>query len=151
MKQDLHCLAGALLKSWASMKPSFSFLLLAGLGATALVSGCAHSPREVVVTPVPTYSKVVSSDFEGRWIAEFIAEGKVRKAEGGYSFTAVQRRIFRPVPLEFHYPLGRPMTVIATNVIVTPASKPLWLEKLDQGAVSFWPRAVMSAQVVVCR
>ena len=134
MDRDLHFLRSPVLKSCTAMKPSHSFLLLAALGATALFSGCAHSSRELVVLPVPNYSKIVSSDFEGRWIAEFIAEGKVRKVEGGYSFTAVQRRIFRPVPMEFHYPLGRPMTVIATNVIVTPASKPLWLEKLDQDA-----------------
>ena len=115
------------------MKLIFSFLPVVALCGASMLSGCACHRRTVVVaTPVPAYSRVVSSDFEGHWIAEFVAEGEVLKAEKGYRFTAVQRRIFKPTVMEFHYPLGRPVTVIASNVIVTPAAKPLWLERMDR-------------------
>ena len=132
------------------MKPSILFLLTAALGASALLSGCACSTRRAVILESdPTYSRVVSSDFEGRWIAEFVAEGPVRKTEGGFAFTAVQRRIFKPTTMEFHYPLGRPMKVIATNVIVTPANKPLWLERLDEhGSVASVPASRVPDKVV---
>lgn len=109
---------------------SFSCVSAAMLGACA-----SHCPTPVAAVLVPMeYWRVVSSDFEGRRIAEFIAEGRVRETEDGYCFRAVQRRIFTPYALEFHYPLGRPVTVNASNVVVTPATKPLWLENVDEGS-----------------
>src|SRR5690606_18672217 len=105
------------------MKPLSWFPFLFALTLVALLSGCA-STRPVRVSSTP-YSSVVTSDFEGRWIAEYIAEGDVKKTEDGYRFNAVQRRIFQPATLEFLYPLGRPVTVLASNVVVTPAPKPL--------------------------
>jgi hypothetical protein len=100
--------------------------------ASVLLSGCFN------VYPHPPkpwrnghYSKVMTSDFEGRPIAEFIAEGSVIKDEEGFHFYAVQRRIFEPEPLEFHYPLGRPVSVQASNVISIPVKKPEWLARLD--------------------
>ncbi len=110
--------------------------LLFSLLSAAVLCGCATSrPRHVATASPVRYWQVVSSDFEGHWTAEYIAEGGVRKMseQNGFAFTAVQRRIFKPVPLEFRYPLGRPVSVIASNVVAKPVPKPLWLERLDAG------------------
>ena len=93
-----------------------------------LLGGCA-SHREVLCE-LP-YWQVVSTDVEGCWISEYIAEGEVTPASGGYRFKAVQRRTFRPVTLTYKYPLGRFVKAQAPNIIVTPACKPLWLKITD--------------------
>ncbi len=106
------------------------FLSWAGMGL--LLAGCCCERRVVLVVPPPApYSRVVTSDFEGRPIAEYIAEGPVCETECGFRFRAVERRIFRPCVLEFRYPLGRPVTVAAPNLVATPSCKPCWLVALD--------------------
>jgi len=108
------------------MKWIASFFLAA---VVCLLAGCAH--REVALCELP-YWQVVSTDVEGCWISEYIAEGDVTPVCGGYCFQAVQRRTFRPVTLTYRYPLGRRVKAQAPNIIVTPTCKPLWLKILDR-------------------
>ena len=84
-----------------------------------------------MIPPPAPYSRVISSDFEGRTIAEYIAEGPVCETRCGFRFRAVERRIFQPVELEFRYPLGRPVTVAASNLVALPSYKPCWLAAMD--------------------
>jgi hypothetical protein len=86
----------------------------------------------VLVLPPPApYSRVITSDFEGRTIAEYIAEGPVCETKCGFRFRAVERRIFTPMALEFRYPMGRPVTVAASNIVAMPSYKPCWLAAMD--------------------
>ena len=112
------------------LRTAFGLVLavfLAG-GSSVAFSGCS---TRGLLGSTPKYWRIVSADFEGNWISEWVAEGDVKTVDGGYRFAAVQRRIFKPEQLEFHYPLGYPVTVAAPNVIVTPTTKPLWLSKVD--------------------
>lgn len=107
------------------MKWIASFLLAAGV---CVLGGCAHKE---IPCELP-YWQVVSTDVEGCWISEYIAEGEVIEACDGYRFRAVQRRTFQPVVLTYRYPLGRNVVAKAPNVIVTPTAKPLWLKISDK-------------------
>jgi len=111
------------------MKPIWSLLMVAVLAVC--FGGCATCQR-VCVLRGPSYSQVVLTDFYGCWISEYIAEGPVMETCSGFCFRAVQRRIFQPVTLTFKYPLGRPVKVAGSHIIVTPACKPLWLQELDR-------------------
>ena len=108
------------------MKWMASFFLAAV--AVGLLGCCV--PR-VVMCKVP-YWQVVSTDVEGCWISEYIAEGDIRPTCNGYCFRAVQRRTFRPLTLTYKYPLGRFVKAQAPNIIITPACKPLWLQIMDR-------------------
>ena len=100
--------------------------------AVVFLNGCytvyPHPPKAV---REQDYYRVVTADFEGKRIAEFVSEGPVKETDDGFTFWAVQRRIFEPKVLEFHYPLGRQVTVAASNTVSTPTCKPHWLECLD--------------------
>ncbi|HWL50855.1 MAG TPA: hypothetical protein VNQ90_00365 [Chthoniobacteraceae bacterium] len=114
-------------------RPSLDFFLAGGCLLLFGLGGCATRSTVVVeeVVSQPLYARVVVADFRARPIAEYIAEGEVRKTSEGYAFRAVERRIFSPQPLRFRYPLGRPVTVSGSNVLVTPAAKPEWLVRTD--------------------
>jgi|GEM_PF-1629380 len=109
-------------------------------GTLLLFAGCCRS-RCVVTVPAPApYSRVVSSDHEGCPIAEYIAEGPVCETECGFRFRAVERRFFRPWLFCYRYPLGRPVTVAAPNVVATPTCKPEWLAIMEaEQAAAFGP------------
>ncbi len=74
---------------------------------------------------------MISSNFEGCPIAEYIAEGPVCETECGFRFRAIERRTFGPYPMCFRYPMGRPVTVAAPNVVSRPACKPAWLIQME--------------------
>ena len=93
-----------------------------------LLGGCAHR-EDFCELP---YWQVVTTDVEGCWISEYIAEGDVMPICNGYAFRAVQRWTFQPVILTYKYPLGRYVKVLTPNIIITPTCKPLWLKILDQ-------------------
>jgi hypothetical protein len=78
------------------------------------------------------YWRVILADFEGCWISEYIAEGHITKTSNGVCFQAMQRRIFQPVTLTFRYPLGRPVKVQGSNIMITPTDKPAWLRQAVQ-------------------
>ncbi len=112
-------------------KPPSCFLLIGFI--PLLVAGCAtRSTVEVEEVIVATpYARVVVADFRANPLAEYIAEGSVRPTDEGYRFQAVERRIFQPRLMVFRYPLGRPVTVTGSNVVITPAAKPTWLLRAD--------------------
>lgn len=101
------------------------------LVAVSLLSGCCYSR---CVGPLYVYSRVEVSDFECRPVAEYIAQGPIQNVPGGgICIMAVERRVYNPCPITFHYPLGRPVNVVASNIRVTPAAQPVWLTCLDAG------------------
>ena len=98
-----------------------------------MLAGCySVHPRGPRPPRIPVYYRVVTSDFEGRPIAEYIAEGKVVQDDEGFHFWAVQRRIFEPKQMDFRYPQGRKITAAASNTVAKPIEKPLWLKQLDK-------------------
>ncbi|MEI8235447.1 MAG: hypothetical protein WCH57_12295 [Verrucomicrobiota bacterium] len=114
------------------MKRIFS-LLVAVAGLAGMGSGCATTCHQWIAIPCETpYWQVVITDFEGSWISEYIAEGHVTQTCNGVCFQAMQRRIFRPITLTFRYPLGRPVKVQGSHIIITPTDKPLWLRQIGQ-------------------
>jgi len=114
------------------MKLSRIHLLAAGCCLPVLLGGCyTVNPTPPKAPRAQDYYRVVTSDFEGKRIAEYISEGPVKITDDGFTFWAVQRAIFEPKAMEFHYPLGRQVTVAASNTVSVPAHKPQWLECLD--------------------
>ncbi len=103
-----------------------SFLLLAVL---VLSSGC--------VTPLGRstfpdhYRKVTVTDFRSALVAEWIAEGNVRRHGAVYTFRAVQRTTAPPFVTTSHYPQGRRVTVDGPHITIAPCGKPRWLYELD--------------------
>jgi len=110
---------------------SNSGLVAGGLLGILLLAGCATPAPPPPSTETP-YARVVATDIRGRKIAEYVAEGKVSKTEEGTAFRAVERRVFSPKPMLIRYPLGRPVTVKAPNLLITPTQKPGWLVYLDR-------------------
>ncbi len=106
-------------------------LLPLGLLVPLFWTGCAGSGGKRPPEPL-TYSRVTVASFRTRPIAEYIAEGKVRKEEDGYRFTAVERTIFSPHRINIRYPIGRPVTVVGSHVIIKSVEKPAWLQRLDE-------------------
>ena len=107
-------------------------LLLAVAVLVGMGSGCATTCRQYVAVRCETpYWQVVLTDFEGCWISEYIAEGHVTQTCNSVCFWAMQRRIFQPFTLTFRYPLGRPVKVQGSHIIITPTCKPLWLRKIN--------------------
>ena len=114
------------------MKFLHFFPVAATLCVSLLLTGCVS----VETTPPKAekeqdYYRVTTADFQGKRIAEFVSEGPVKRTEDGFTFWAVQRRIFEPEIMEFHYPLGRTVTVAASNTVSIPTRKPEWLVCLD--------------------
>lgn len=114
------------------MKRIFSLLSAVAVSIFAaaisgMLTGCCSCRTSVVIPCETPYWQVVLTDYEGCWIAEYIAAGSVTKTCNGVCFQAVQRRIFKPVTLTFKYPFGRPVKVQGSNIIITPACKPIWL------------------------
>ncbi|XHR28608.1 MAG: hypothetical protein ACFUZC_22155 [Chthoniobacteraceae bacterium] len=108
-------------------------LLLAAAALNGMVSGCCSTcHRYFAVSCPPLYQRVVLADVEGCWISEYIAEGPITETCEDVCFRAMQRRIFKPCVLTFKYPLGRPVIVKGSNIIITPATKPLWLCQMDK-------------------
>lgn len=99
------------------------FLLL----ALALLAGCeATSPDGKI-----RYTRLSVTDPSGDRIAEWIAEGRVKKTEQGYDIQAIERRSGPPFPLTTRYPNRRPASVVGTHIILEEIDKPDWLGKLD--------------------
>ena len=115
---------------------------LVAVAAVCLLGGCASQQK-----PEVPYWHVVLTDFEGCWISDYIAEGDVTPRDTGFCFRAMQRRIFSPVVLTFKYPLGRPVKVLGSNIIVTPACKPVWLQEIEH----YMPPPDQCAALRLCR
>ena len=103
-----------------------SFLLLA---VVLLSAGC--------VTPLGRskisqhYRKITVTDYQGRLVAEWIAEGNVPRRGDGYAFKAVQRTSAPPFVTTSHFPQGRKVAITGPHITVAPCGKPDWLYELD--------------------
>ena len=77
------------------------------------------------------YTKLTVTDASGEPVAEWVAEGRVRKSEQGFDIQAVERQTPPPNPLTLHYPNRRAATVVGPNIVLEKIDKPGWLEQLD--------------------
>jgi len=77
------------------------------------------------------YTKLTVTDLSGDVVSEWIAEGRVKKSDQGYTIKAVERRTAPPDRTESKYPNGRLSTVVGQNIILEDVEKPEWLKKLD--------------------
>jgi hypothetical protein len=103
-----------------------AFLLL----VAAAISGCVTAPlgRSAVRQP---YYKVRVTDPQSYLVAEWIAEGEVRRHREGYRFKAVQRVSAPPFSIRSRYPQGRTVYAVGPHIVVQPVGKPHWLYELD--------------------
>jgi hypothetical protein len=93
-----------------------------------LLCGC-HGDRYMGVSR--TYSRVRVTNPRGELIADYIAEGRVRRTERGYEFKAVERTSTMPYMVHIRYPRGRQIDAAGPNIIVTRSGKPEWLYQVD--------------------
>ena len=94
--------------------------LLPLFAVVALLAGCQ--------TP---YTKLTVTDHQGDRIAEWIAEGPVKKTEQGYGIKAVERTSRAPHAITNRYPNGWHTQVIGPNIVRQRVDKPLWLAEMD--------------------
>lgn len=111
---------------WHVKLPRLVILVL--LLPLLLLSGC-HTSRYLRIPR--DYYQVRVTNPRGEFIADYIAEGSVRRTERGYVFRAVERISPMPYMMMNRYPRGRRIEVAGPNVVVTPADKPEWLYQLD--------------------
>ncbi len=101
--------------------PLFALLLLAGCAVTPLGrSGYSQKYRKVTIT-----------DYNGKLVAEWIAEGNVWRRGAGYRFRAVQRTSGPPFVTNSHFPQGRQVEIDGAHITVAPCGKPEWLYATD--------------------
>ena len=101
-----------------------AFALLAGCETTRTKDSAADKDRQ-------KYTKLTVTDLTGDMVSEWIAEGRVKKADQGYTIKAIERRSGPPNLTESKYPNGRISTVAGQNIILEDVEKPEWLKKLD--------------------
>lgn len=107
------------------------------IAACLLFAGCTNLDRSNEVK----YTRLTVTDPTGNFVAEWVAEGRVRKAgvaQGtfreaveGYDILAVERRTGPPHSLRIRYPNRRAVTVVGPNIILEEIEKPDWLLALD--------------------
>ena len=85
----------------------------------------------VFLTGCQTYTKLTVSDYHGDRVADWIAEGSVKKVEQGYAIKAVERHSGPPNEVVNHYPNGWRTTVVGANIIRQRVDKPEWLAEFD--------------------
>ncbi len=101
--------------------------------AFALLAGCetTRSKKKSDDEDDRKYTKLSVTDLSGNMMSEWLAEGRVKKAEQGYTINAVERHTAPPYPTDSKYPNGRICTVVGPNIILEDVEKPDWLKKLD--------------------
>ena len=101
--------------------------------AFALLTGCetTRTKKDSDADDARKYTKLTVTELSGDVVSEWIAEGRVKKADQGYTIKAVERRTAPPDRTESKYPNGRISTVAGQNIILEDVEKPEWLKKLD--------------------
>jgi hypothetical protein len=95
--------------------------------ALALLAGCeAPSPTGKI-----KYTKLTVTDVRGDLIAEWVAEGRVKKTDLGYDIQAVERKSGPPYSVSMRYPNRRFASVVGPNIVLEEVEKPDWVQKLD--------------------
>ena len=105
--------------------------------ALILLASCETPQRKGKVA----YTKLTVTDTSGDLIAEWVAEGRVKKSgaargalvksEEGYTIMAVERLSGAPYPQHLRYPNRRVATVVGPNIVLEKIGKPDWLKELD--------------------
>ncbi len=111
--------------------PRVKYLLLLAL---ALLAGCETTRTRKnpdADNDDRKYTRLTVTDLRGDIVSEWIAEGRVKKADQGYTIKAVERHTAPPDPTHSKYPNGRISTVAGQNIILEDVEKPGWLRKLD--------------------
>lgn len=85
----------------------------------------------VFLTGCQTYTRLTVTDHQGDRIADWVAEGRVKKVEQGYAIKAVERHSGPPNEVVNKYPNGWHTTVVGPNIVRQPVDKPQWLAELD--------------------
>ena len=98
---------------------SFHTVKFLPLLALAFLTGCQ------------TYTKLSVTDHQGDRIADWIAEGSVKKVDQGYAIKAVERHSGPPNEVVNKYPNGWRTTVVGPNIVRQYVDKPAWLFDLD--------------------
>ncbi len=98
--------------------------------AIALLAGCENQNTKPG-PPTQKYTKLTVTDLTGDLVSEWIAEGRVKKSDQGYTIRAVERWTAPPYPIHSQFPNGRPSTVAGQNIVLEDVEKPAWLKKLD--------------------
>lgn len=93
--------------------------------AFVLLAGCQ------TYSGSPSYTKFTVTDHQGDRIADWVAEGCVKKVEQGYAIKAVERHSGPPNEVVNKYPNGWHTTVVGPNIVRQPVDKPQWLAELD--------------------
>ena len=77
------------------------------------------------------YRKITITDYHGKLVAEWIADGNVWRRGAGYRFKAVQRTSGPPFVTTSHFPQGRSVLIDGPHITVGPCGKPDWLYDTD--------------------
>ena len=104
------------------------FILLA---LVVTLSGCISTRRSNFLTRHNVYRSIRVTDYQGRLVADWLAEGWVWRYGPGYRFRAMERVTNGPYPMRTRYPYGRKVIINAPNIVVTPVEKPEWLRTQD--------------------
>jgi hypothetical protein len=80
------------------------------------------------------YTKLSVTDHQGARIAEWVAEGPVKKCDQGYAIHAIERYSGDTPPVYSKYPYGKRSTVVGPNITLEEVEKPSWLVELDGDA-----------------
>ena len=101
--------------------------------AFALLAGCetTRTKNDPDADSDRKYTKLTVTDLRGDIVSEWIAEGRVKKSDQGYTIKAIERHTAAPDPTDAKYPNGRISTVAGQNIILEDVQKPDWLRKLD--------------------
>lgn len=95
------------------------------------LNGCVTTRRSNFITRSKVYRTVRVTDYQGRLVADWVAEGWVWRHGPGYRFRAMERLSGGPYPTRTRYPYGRKVIINAPNIVVTPCDKPAWLRAQD--------------------
>lgn len=105
------------------VRPSVLCLCFCLLAALTLAS-C-----ERYVTERSLFWKVISTDYEGNMISEWIAAGHPWKIKGGVRIRAIQKTTYDPSPVEVRYAITRRVEVKAPNVTYFRTPAPAWFRE----------------------
>jgi hypothetical protein len=102
---------------------------LALLVSILSIVGCSSLPADPYIDCNSDFSRIVSTDFTGNIISEWVGVGKVRYDcdDKSYDFLAVEKYRHGRFPVRRRYVIGRKVKVIAPNVIVHRIAPPEWI------------------------
>ncbi len=89
------------------------------LAALLCLSGCA------------TFTEIKVTDLQGDPISTWVAEGPIKKANGGYAIKAIERSTPPPYPTHSRYPNGRAAMVVGPNISLQEIEKPEWVSAME--------------------